>query len=133
MTAQNFDNLAFYFDIKNKSYQIKGVKIHDFSLQSEFLNENSILDASWKTKVPVSSTNSLTVSMGGEYHKSEAQNLLKSLAFNNSELECRIYLDSGLISGNFLITKYEVTAKFDSFIEFELGLISSGLIKHIIN
>ncbi|AIF81114.1 hypothetical protein I862_02755 [endosymbiont of Acanthamoeba sp. UWC8] len=61
------------------------------------------------------------------------QNLLKSLAFSNTELECRIYLDSGLISGKFLITKYEVTAKFDSFIEFELGLISSGLIKHIIN
>ena len=133
MTAQNFDNLAFYFDIKNKSYRIKGVKIHDFSLQNEFLNENSILDTNWKTKIPVSSTNSLTISMGGEYHKSEAQNLLKSLAFNNSELECRIYLDSGLISGKFLITKYEVTAKFDSFIEFELGLVSSGLIKHTIN
>src|SRR4051812_16218275 len=98
MSAQNFYDLAFHFDIKNKSYRVKGVKMHDFNLQNEFPNENSILDTNWPTKVPTSGINILTLTLGGEYHKSEAQTLLKSLAFSNTELECRIYLDKQLIS-----------------------------------
>ncbi len=130
MTVTHFSNLSLYFARDNNNYKIKGLRAQNFSLQNKFLNSNSISGKNWKARVPSSGNHNLSLTIEGDYHQSAAQNVLKEVAFNNEELEFKIYLDNNVISGKFLISDYEISAKFDQFVEFEITLISSSQVTY---
>lgn len=130
MTVKDFHDLTLYFAVNGQSYKIKGLRAQSFELNNKFLNTNNILDLNWEAKLPNSAKQSLNITLSGEYHTSKAQDILKNCAFNNQELEFRIYLDNQLIEGKFLIAKYDITSPFDQFIEFEITLVSSSKITY---
>lgn len=130
MAVKDFSSLALYIDKESKSFQLKGLRLHNFSLQNKYLNSTSLLDKNWEAKLPTSATHALDIVLSGEYHECEAQDILKDAVFNNQELALRIYLGRKLIAGKFLLTNYEIIARYDQFVEFELNLVSSNQVTY---
>jgi TP901-1 family phage major tail protein len=112
------------------TYQlVGGLRANGIELNNTLIDASHMASGAWRLIRPATGVSHLRLSAAGLFEDSAAEQLIRSAAFANAAVDCRlVFANQDRLTGLFLIGGYQSSADADGEETFSLTLESAGAV-----
>lgn len=123
-----YENLMIMnFNYNNTPYKIKGLEIMRFEIKNQCSSINYLSSFAWNSNRWETIKHQITLRLQGGYYQDNTQSSLLKIACMRASFQTKLLMPTQQkISGNFIITEYEIITDYDESARFQIEMVSAG-------